>query len=385
MWNKISKRVYDLKPSAIRKYFAIPDDAVTLGIGEPDFTTPPKALTAAIHSLEAEETHYTANSGIMELREAISDYLFNLYGVRYNAQNEIIATVGASEALFLAVSTVLDPGDEMIVITPCFVSYQACVKLAGGVPVEVECSLENNFDIDISKVESAVSEKTKGILIGFPSNPTGAVASRETLQSLCDLAVRHDLCVISDEIYGRLVYGHEHVCFSSLNGAFGRCMIVNGLSKSHAMTGLRIGYLAAPEHLLAQAYKIHQYLIMSAPTPSQRAAAAALRECEDDVNAMVAEYDRRRKMLVPRLNELGLTTFEPKGAFYAFPQIISTGLTSEQFADRLLEEEKVAVIPGSGFGKGGEGFVRISYASSYENIETALERIARFVSRYSQR
>lgn len=381
MWNKISDRVYNLKPSAIRKYFAISADAITLGIGEPDFTTPPKGLSAAIRSLEAEETHYTANSGIAELREAISDYLFDLYGVRYDPQNELIATVGASEALFLAVSTVVDPGDEIIVITPCFVSYPACVRLACGVPVEVECSLEDNFDIDIRKVEAAITEKTKGILIGFPSNPTGAVASQETLQKLCDLAVKYDLCVIADEIYGRLVYGHEHVCFAVLKGAFDRCMLVNGLSKSHAMTGLRIGYLAAPEHLLSQAYKIHQYLIMSAPTTSQRAAAVALRECEPDVKAMVAEYDRRRKMLIPRLNALGLTTFEPKGAFYAFPRITSTGLTSEEFADRLLSEEKVAVIPGSGFGKGGEGFIRISYATSYENIEKALERIEHFVSR----
>ncbi len=382
MWNKFSKRVSNLKPSAIRKYFAIPADAITLGIGEPDFTTPSKALTAAIHSLEAEETHYTANSGFIELREAISDYLFDLYGIRYDAVNEIIATVGASEALFLAASTVLDPGDEMIVVTPCFVSYQACVRLAGGIPVEVECSLDNNFDMDVSKVEAAVTEKTKGILIGFPSNPTGAVASRETLQKLCDIAVKYDLCVIADEIYGRLVYGHEHVCFASLEGAFDRCMVVNGLSKSHAMTGLRIGYLAAPEYLLNQAYKIHQYLIMSAPTTAQRAAAVALRECEADVKNMLAEYDRRRKMLIPRLNALGLTTFEPKGAFYAFPQITSTGLTSEQFANLLLEEEKVAVVPGSGFGKGGEGFIRISYATSYEKIEKALEKIEHFVNRY---
>lgn len=382
MWNKISDKVLKLKPSAIRKYFSIPDDAITLGIGEPDFATPPKAMAAAIHSLEAKETHYTANSGLFELRESISDYLFDLYNVRYDAKNEIIATVGASEALFLAVTTVVNPGDEIIVITPCFVSYPACVNLAGGVPVEVECSLEDNFDIKISKVEAAITEKTKGFLIGFPSNPTGAVATRKTLQNLCDLADKYDLCVIADEIYGRLVYGQKHVCFASLKGAFDRCMIVNGLSKSHAMTGLRIGYLAAPENLMIQAYKIHQYLIMSAPTTSQRAAATALRECEDDVKAMIAEYDRRRKMLVQRLNAIGLTTFEPKGAFYAFPQITSTGLSSEQFADRLLEEEKVAVIPGAGFGKGGEGFIRISYAASYEKIEKALDRIECFVKRY---
>jgi aminotransferase len=381
MWNSFSDRVRDLKPSAIRKYFAIPADAISLGIGEPDFTTPKAALNEAIRSLVAGETHYTANSGIVELREAISEYIDKLYGVKYDPDNEIIVTVGASEALFLAISTVLNPGDEMIVVTPCFVSYQAGIQLVGGKPVEVSCKLEDNFDLNVADVKAAITDKTRGILIGFPSNPTGAVASRESLQKLCDLAVKHDLAVISDEIYGRLIYDTNHVCFATLKGALDRCMIVNGFSKSHAMTGFRVGYLCGPEHIMKQCYKIHQYLIMSAPTTAQRAGVVALRDCEADVENMRKEYNSRRRLLVETLNSFGLTTFEPKGAFYVFPQITSTGLTSEQFADRLLAEEKVALVPGSGFGKGGEGFVRISYATAYEKIEKALERIEKFVNK----
>lgn len=380
MWNKISDKIINLQPSAIRKYFAIPSDAITLGIGEPDFTSPAPVIQAAIASLENGNTHYTANSGLPELNETVSNYLDRLYQVKYNPTNEIIMTVGASESIFLAVSTILNPGDEMIVLTPCFVSYQALVILAGGVPVEVPCTLENNFDLNVDDVKAAITEKTKGIFIGFPCNPTGAVASRESLQQLCDLAAEYDLAIVSDEIYSRLVYGFEHVCVSSLEGAFERTFLVNGFSKSHAMTGLRLGYLAGPRNMVEQAYKIHQYLVMSAPTTTQYAGIAALRDCEEDVERMRQEYDCRRKLIVNRFNAMGLRTFEPKGAFYAFPQITSTGLTSAQFSDRLLSEYKVAVIPGSGFGKGGEGFIRVAYATAYSKIEEALDRIEQFIS-----
>ena len=266
MWNNVSLRVQNLKPSAIRKYFAVPKDVVTLGIGEPDFTSPDKLMTAAAEALKHGNTHYTANAGIYELREAISDRLNSLYQVKYDPDSEIIVTVGASEALYLAACTILNPGDEMIVVTPCFVSYQASVELANGVAVEVPCRLEDNFDLNVQAIEDAITPKTRGILLGFPNNPTGAVASREKLQQVADLAAKHDLAVISDEIYERLIYGVEHVNFATLNGARDRTFIVSGFSKSYAMTGWRLGYVCGPKHLISQLYKIHQYLIMSAPT-----------------------------------------------------------------------------------------------------------------------
>lgn len=379
MWNRISKRVEELKPSAIRKYFSVPADVITLGIGEPDFDTPQKATDAGIESLKNGGTHYTANTGISELRQAISDKLNELYQVRYNPENEIIVTVGASEALFLAISTIINPGDEMIVITPCFGAYQAGVQLAGGTAVDVACKLEHNFDIDVAEVEAAITPKTRGILLGFPCNPTGAVASRQKLQEVCDLAVRHNLAIISDEIYERLIYGVQHVNFATLKNAFDRTFIVGGFSKTYAMTGWRLGYVCGPAHLISQLYKIHQYLIMSAPTVAQYAGLTAMRDCEAEVEMMREEYDRRRQLVVSRCNAMGLYTFEPRGAFYAFPQIISTGLDSTTFADRLLAEQKVALIPGCGFGKGGEGHVRISYAVKYERIEEALNRIEEFI------
>ena len=381
MWNNVSDKVRNLKPSAIRKYFAVPDDVVTLGIGEPDFTSPDKLMDAARKALDHGNTHYTANAGLIELRRAISDKLIDLYDVHYDPESEIIVTVGASEALYLAASTVLNHGDEMIVITPCFVSYQAAVELAGGVPVEVGCRLEDNFDVDVAAVEAAITPKTRGIMLGFPNNPTGAVASREKLQQICDLAVKHDLAIISDEIYERLIYGVKHINFASLNNAWDRTFIVGGFSKSYAMTGWRLGYVCAPKHLISQLYKIHQYLIMSAPTIAQEIGIVAMRECEPDVERMRKEYDRRRRLIVDGLNTLGLYTFEPKGAFYAFPCIKSTGLTSTEFADRLLAECKVAVIPGCGFGECGEGHVRCSYAVSYDKIAEALNRIEDFVKK----
>jgi aminotransferase len=381
----LAKHVASLKPSGIRRFFdivATMDDVISLGIGEPDFTTPQHILDAGIRSLQAGETHYTSNAGIYELRAAISEHLERLYGVRYNPQDEIVVTVGVSEALYLAMNAVIEPGDEVIIPTPCFVSYQAEVTLAGGVPVEVPSRVEDNFQLRPETLEAAITPRTKAIFIGYPNNPTGAVASREVLLEVARIAEEHDLVVISDEIYDRLVYGVEHVCFAALPGMKERTITLGGFSKNYAMTGWRVGYACAPADLLQGLLRIHQYTIMSAPTMSQVAALEALKHGEDDGEEMRAEYNRRRELIVNGLNDLGLPTFEPKGAFYAFPSIAPTGMDGETFSMKLLEEEKVAVVPGSAFGAGGEGFVRCSYATAYEKIEEALERIARFAQRH---
>jgi len=380
----ISKRVAGLKPSGIRKFFDIAatmKDVISLGIGEPDFTTPPPILEAGIKSLQRGETHYTSNPGILELRKALSAHLELHYGVSYDPVDEIIITVGGSEALYLATTALLDEGDEMIIPTPCFVSYQAQAVLAGGVAVEIPCKMENNFDIDPKEIEAAITPRTRAILLGFPNNPTGAVASRENLLAVARLAVEHDLIVISDEIYDRLVYGVRHVCFAALPGMKERTIFLGGFSKDYAMTGWRIGFAAGPANIMGGLLRIHQFAVMCAPTMSQVAAFAALQEGEEYVQEMVVEYDRRRKLIVKGLNEIGLPTFEPKGAFYAFPKISVTGLDDEQFSTRLLNEEHVAAVPGNSFGKGGEGFIRCSYATAYEKIEVALERMRRFVNR----
>lgn len=381
----LSRRVETLRPSGIRKFFdivATMNDVISLGIGEPDFTTPDPILKAGIRSLEKGETHYTSNAGILELRQSLANHLYKLYGVEYDPKTEIIITVGGSEALYLSATALLDPGDEMIIPTPCFVSYQAEAFLAGGVAVEVPCRMENNFDVDPRDIEAAITPRTKAILLGYPNNPTGAVASYENLMAIVRLAEEHDLIVISDEIYDRLVYGVKHICYTSLPGARERSLLLGGFSKDYAMTGWRIGYAAGPQEIIRGLVRIHQYTIMSAPTTAQTAAIAALEESEVYVQDMVAEYDRRRKLIVPGLNKIGLPTFEPKGAFYAFPNITGTGMDDETFAQKLLDEEKVAVVPGSSFGAGGEGFVRCSYATSYEKIEEALFRIGRFVERH---
>ncbi|HEB66008.1 MAG TPA: aminotransferase class I/II-fold pyridoxal phosphate-dependent enzyme [Chloroflexi bacterium] len=381
----VARRVAGLKPSGIRKFFdivATMDDVISLGIGEPDFDTPPHILRAGIRALEQGATHYTSNAGLLELRQAISDHLEKLYGVRYNPQGEITVTVGVSEALYLAMTAVLNPGEEVIIPTPCFVSYQAEVILAGGVPVELPLSVENNFQLSAEMLEAAITPRTKAILIGYPNNPTGAVASREALLEVARVAEAHDLVVISDEIYDRLVYGVPHVCFASLPGMKKRTITLGGFSKAYAMTGWRIGYAAAPAEILGGLIRIHQYTIMSAPTAAQYAAIEALRHGEEAVESMRQEYDRRRKLIVGGLNDLGLSTIEPRGAFYAFPSIAVTGMDEETFAQKLLEEERVAVVPGSAFGPGGEGYVRCSYATAYEKIEQALERMARFMQRY---
>jgi aminotransferase len=380
----LAHKVATLKPSGIRKFFDIAatmKDVISLGIGEPDFTTPDAILDAGIRSLQKGETHYTANSGTAELRTVLSKHLEKLYGVQYDPASEIVISVGGSEALYLAFTALLDPGDEVIVLTPCFVSYQAGVTLAGGVPVEVPCRMEDNFDINVAAVEKAITKKTKAILIGYPNNPTGAVASREKLLEIQRMAEEHDLIVISDEIYDQLVYGQQHVCFPSLPGAQKRCLLLGAFSKDYAMTGWRIGYAAGPQEIMKGLLRVHQYTIMCAPTTAQAAAIAALEQCDEDVAAMREEYDRRRKLIVKGMNDIGLPTFEPRGAFYAFPKVDVTGLDDDTFANQLLKEEHVAVVPGTAFGAGGEGFVRCSYATSYEKIEEALRRIEKFVNR----
>jgi aminotransferase len=381
----LAHRVATLKPSGIRKFFdivATMKDVISLGIGEPDFTTPAPILDAGIESLKRGETHYTSNSGVLELRQKLSTHLNGCYGLDYDPISEILITVGVSEALYLALTAILEPGQEVLVPTPCFVAYQTEVILAGGVPVEIPSRMEDNFQPNLEALADAVTPNTKAILIGYPNNPTGAVASREILLEVLRIAEKHDLVVISDEIYDRLVYGQPHVAFATLPGARARTITLGGFSKDYAMTGWRIGYACAPANLLKGLLVIHQYTIMSAPTTAQAAALAALMTGERYVQDMLAEYDRRRKLIVGGLNRLGLPTFEPKGAFYAFPKISVTGMDDETFSTQLLAEEKVACVPGSAFGAGGEGFVRCSYATAYEKIEEALFRMERFCQRH---
>ncbi len=381
----VAQKVQAVPPSGIRRFFDIAatmDDVISLGIGEPDFATPPGIVRAGIDSLEAGETHYTSNSGIMELRVALAEHLERLYGVRYDPETELLITVGVSEALYLALTATVDPGDQVIVPEPCFVSYNPEVIFAGGEPVNVCTDVENDFQLLASQVEAAITERTKSLLLAYPNNPTGAVMSRERLLDIARVAEKHDLLVISDEIYDRLVYGVEHTCFASLPGMQKRTILLGGFSKSYAMTGWRIGYAAAPAEILGAMRKVHQYTIMSAPTTAQFAALEALRRGEEAVQEMRARYDRRRRLIVDGLNSIGLTCFEPKGAFYAFPSIEATGMSDEEFSERLLMEEKVACVPGSAFGACGAGHVRCSYATAYEQIEEALERMARFAQRH---
>jgi len=385
--SKVAERVASIPPSGIRRFFDIAatmQDVISLGIGEPDFTTPAHIIEAGVEALRRGETHYTSNAGILELRQAIAENIARLYGVQYDPAKEIFVTVGVSEGLYLALTALLNPGEEVIVPEPCFVAYVPEVVLAGGVPVRIPTWVENNFEVTAEEIERAITPRTKALLIGYPNNPTGAVMSRERLMAIAQLAERYDLVVISDEIYDRLVYGVEHICFASLPGMRERTIVLQGMSKAYAMTGWRVGYAAGPAELIAPMLKIHQYTIMSAPTVAQIAALRALQHGEEDVQYMREMYDRRRRLIVAGLNNIGLSCFEPKGAFYAFPCIRATGLSSMEFSERLLMEEKVAVVPGSAFGECGEGFVRCSYASSLENIEEALNRMARFVQRHRE-
>ena len=381
----LARHVVGLKPSGIRKFFdivATMKDVISLGIGEPDFVTPDSIIQAGVRALQAGETHYTSNHGIFELRRALSAHLEKQYGITYAPGNEIVITVGVSEALYLAMSALLNPGEEVIIPTPCFVSYQAEAILAGGVPVELPTRVDDNFLVRPAALEAAITPKTKAILIGYPNNPTGAEATREVLVEVARIAEKHDLIVISDELYDQLVYGVSHVCFPALPGMRERTILLGGFSKNYAMTGWRAGFAAAPAEILEGLVRIHQYTIMSAPTMSQAAALEAILNGHEHVEAMRTEYDRRRKLIVGGLNQLGLPTFEPHGAFYAFPNISASGMNDDAFALKLLDEEKVAVVPGTAFGAGGEGFVRCSYATSYEKIEEALRRIERFMRRH---
>ena len=384
MRSYVSNRVNTVPPSGIRNFFDIAatmKDVISLGIGEPDFVTPEPILKAGIASLQRGETQYTSNSGILELRQNLSKHLQKLYGVSYDAE-ELLITVGVSEALYLALTAILDHGDEVIVPEPCFVAYTPEVIFAGGKPITVPTTVADQFQVSAAAIEAAITSRTKAILIGYPNNPTGAVMSRERLIEISQIAEKHDLIVISDEIYDRLVYGFDHVCFASLPNMRARTITLGGFSKDYAMTGWRIGYAGGPAEIISAMRKIHQYTIMSAPTTAQRAAMEALANGNDHVTKMVNEYDRRRKLIVGGFNNLGLDCFEPKGAFYTFPSIARSGMNENEFCEKLLQEEQVAVIPGSAFGESGKGFVRACYATSYEKIEQALTRIERFMRRH---
>jgi aminotransferase len=381
----VSRKVQELPASGIRRFFdiiATMDDCISLGVGEPDFATPQAFSDAAFRAVRDGHTSYTSNYGIIELREAIAAHLERLYGVRYDPTSEIVVTTGVSEGLLLATHATLDNGDEVLCPDPCFVAYLPAVALAGGVFVPVPTDIENEFRVRAEDLEARITARTKAILIGYPANPTGAALTREELAAVADVVARHNLVVISDEIYDRLTYGIQHTCFASLPGMRERTILLGGFSKAYAMTGWRVGWAAAPADLLDAMMKVHQYIMMSAPTPSQHAALEAIRTGEDEVQAMLAEYDRRRRLIVDGFNKMGLRCTEPKGAFYAFPSIRSTGLSDYDFSERLLKEEKVAVVPGSAFGQCGVGHVRACYAVAYDQIEEALERIARFVARY---
>lgn len=385
MRNFISQKVASTPPSGIRKFFDIAatmENVISLGIGEPDFVTPEPILREGIASLKRGETRYTSNSGTIELRTALSRHLAELYGVHYSPEAEILITVGVSEALYLAMTAVVDPGDEVIIPEPCFVSYAPEVTFAGGVPVTVPTRVEYDFQVTAAAIQEAITPKTKAILLGYPNNPTGAVMTREIMQEIAILAEKHDLLLISDEIYDRLVYGVQHTCVPGLPGMRDRTILLGGFSKDYAMTGWRLGYVCANPDLLAAMRKVHQYTIMSAPTMAQAAGIAALETGNEYVEKMRDEYDRRRRLIVDGFNTLGLDCFEPRGAFYAFPSIAASGMSSNNFAMRLLDEEEVAVVPGEAFGPSGEGFVRASYATDYEKIVEALNRIESFMRRH---
>ncbi len=382
--NRISQKVSAVPPSGIRRFFDIATtmkDVISLGIGEPDFVTPEHIRRAGIEAIQQGETHYTSNSGTIELRVALAEKLNELYGVSYDSESELLITVGVSEALQTTMLALLDPGDEVIVPEPSYVAYKPSVIFAGGAPVVVNTHVEDGFQVTGEEIERAITPRTKIIFIGYPNNPTGAVMTRERLQEIADVAEKHDLLVVSDELYDRLVYGVEHVCFPTLPGMRDRTILLGGFSKNYAMTGWRVGYAAANPEILSAIRRVHQYIIMSAPTMSQIAATEALLHGEPDVRAMVTEYDQRRQLMVSGLNTIGLPTFEPHGAFYTFPDIRPTGLTSEEFSEKLLVEEHIAAVPGGAFGASGEGFVRMAYANSMANLEEALTRIERFVKK----
>jgi len=385
--NLTSRKVNQISPSGIRRFFdllASMEGVISLGVGEPDFATPWHIREAAIYSLEKGYTMYTSNLGMPELRQELSRYLRENYNLVYDPDRELLITVGVSEALDLLMRAILNPGDEVIMPDPCYVSYNPCVALAGGIPIMVPTNQKNNFEIRAADIEARVTNKTKAILIGYPANPTGAVMPRNKLVEIAELARRHGLLVISDEIYAKLVYGVEHTCFATLPEIKEDTILLGGFSKAYAMTGWRIGYAAANQEIIAAMTKIHQYTMLCAPIMGQVAAIEALKTGEASAAEMVEEYNRRRLVIVKGLNDIGLSCFEPHGAFYAFPSIKVTSMTSEEFAERLLTEEKVAVVPGTAFGQCGEGYVRCCYATSLADIEEALSRMKRFVSKHKK-
>lgn len=385
MRNPVSKLITEIEPSGIRKFFDIVSemkDAISLGVGEPDFDTPWHIRDEGIYTLEKGRTFYTSNAGLKELKEEISKYLKRRYNLTYDYNNEVMVTVGGSEAIDIAMRAMLDPGDEVIIPQPSYVSYLPCTLLAGGVPVVIDLKEENEFRLTAAELEAAITPKSKLLVLPFPNNPTGAVMEKKDLEAIAELIEKYDLFVLSDEIYSELTYLENHVSIAQLPGMRERTVLINGFSKSYAMTGWRLGYACAPEAILTQMLKIHQYCIMCAPTNSQYAAVEALRNGDKDVNEMREEYNRRRRFLVHEFERMGLKCFEPYGAFYIFPSIAEFGMSSDEFATTLLKEEKVAVVPGTAFGASGEGFVRISYAYSLENLKIALERIERFIENH---
>lgn len=381
----LNQKVVDMKPSGIRKFFdivATMPDAISLGVGEPDFVTPWHIREAGIYSLEKGHTYYTSNSGLEELRFEICNYLNRRFNLSYNYKNEVLITVGGSEAIDLCTRAFISEGDEVLIPEPCFVCYSPCVNMAGGTPVPIVTVEEDEFKLTAKALKQAITPKTKMLVLPFPNNPTGAIMDRKDLEEIAEVLRGTDIIVLSDEIYAELTYGQKHVSIAEIDGMKERTIIASGFSKAFAMTGWRLGYIVGNSEVIKAMTKIHQYGIMSTPTTSQYAAIEAMKNGDNDVAYMVSEYDHRRKMLVEELNRMGLHCFEPKGAFYAFPSIQSTGLTSEQFCEELLKDQKVAVVPGNAFGESGEGFVRISYAYSVENISNALEKIDSFIKKF---
>ena len=378
----ISQKIQNIKPSGIRKFFDILEemtDAISLGIGEPDFVTPWHIRDAGIYSLERGHTKYTSNAGMLELRREIANYLRRRFDLEYDYTNQILVTVGGSEAIDLAIRVLVNPGDEVIIPVPSFVCYGPLTEMAGGVPVYVELTAENGFRLTPEQLKAAITPRTKALVLPFPSNPTGGIMERRDLEAIAQVLKDNDIMVISDEIYAELTYGQRHVSPANLTQLYDRTVVVNGFSKSHAMTGWRMGYVCAPQPVIAAMTKLHQFGIMSAPTTSQYAAIEAMRSGDEDIAHMREEYDSRRRYLVENLNRIGLDCFEPKGAFYVFPCIRSSGLSSDEFCERFLREEKVAVIPGDAFGPGGEGYVRACYAASMKDIAEAVSRLDNFL------
>lgn len=381
MRNPLSKMVSEMEPSGIRRFFDVAstmDNVISLGVGEPDFDTPWHIREEGIYSLEKGRTFYTSNAGLLPLRQEVAAYLKRRFSLDYNP-DEVIVTVGGSEAIDIGFRTMLDPGDEVIIPEPCFVSYVPCVRMAGGVPVRLPLEEKDRFKLTKEKLLSAITEKTKMVVLPFPNNPTGAIMTREELQIIADVIKEKDLFVMSDEIYSELSYQGDHVSIAAIPGMRERTVVINGFSKSYAMTGWRLGYAVGPKEIIRQMVKVHQYVIMSAPTTSQYAAMEALRNGDGDVARMRESYDERRRFLVKELREMGIPCFEPMGAFYVFPNISRFGMSSEEFAKKLLENQRVAVVPGSAFGACGEGFLRISYAYSIEDLKKALIKIKKFI------